>query len=157
MRRATLALTLAGAVLVGGVATAQNTAQDTVQNFVFSPGNPSDFATVTLYDGDPAEFGNMLATAEMGDGAVAKRLVGTGEDDETVKYVTIEIDGEVYTVETFSGGSSKNSIYLDIDDVDRDDAMTLGEMLEEVADNPEMLAQLERTSPDVSVQLAQRN
>ena len=153
MRRATLALTLAGAVLVGGFATAQ----DTTENFAFSAGDPSDFATVTLYDENPAEFGNVLAVAEMGDGAVAKSLVGTDEDDEAVEYVTVEIDGQVYTVETFPGGSSKNSIYLDVGDVDRDDAMTLGEMLEEVADNPETLAQLGRTSTEVSVQMAQSN
>ncbi len=149
MRHAALALTLVGTVALGGFATAQN--------LTFTPGNPSDFATVTLYDGDPATFGNVLATESTGDGPIAKHLVDTGEDDDTVKFVTLEIDGQVYTVETFSGGSSKNSIYLDINDVDREDAMTLGEMLEEIAENPDVLAQLERTSSNVSAQIAQSN
>ena len=150
MRRITLALILAG-VAFGGVATAE----------VFSTSNSSDFATVTLFDGDPVKFGNVLATAEMGDEASAERLLDTDENDDDkddpVKYVTIEIDDQVYTFETFAGGSSKHSIYLDIDNVDYEDAITLGELLEDVAADPDTLAQLERTSNDVSVQTAQRN
>ena len=149
MRQATLALTLAGAVTLGGLATAQD--------FNFTPGNPSDFAKVTLYDEDPAKFGDVLATTMMGSNPIAERLVDTDEDDDTVKYVTVEIDGKVYTFETFKGGSSKNSIYLDINNVDREDAMTLGEMLDAVAENPEALAEFEQTTPDVTVQLAQSN
>lgn len=146
MKRITLALTLAAAAL-GGVATAE----------AFSTGNPSDFATVTLFDEDPAKFGKVLATAEMSNSPVAKRIVDADDDDIIVRYVTIEIDGEVYTTKTFAGGSSKNSIYLDINDVDHEDAMTLGELLEEVAAEPDTLEQLERTSADVSVETAQRN
>lgn len=157
MRRATLALTLAGAVLVGGVATAQDTVQNTAHGFAFSPGDPSDFATVTLYDEHPARFGEVLATTTMGNSAVAERLVDTGEDDETVKYVTVEMDGQVYTFETFAGGSSKNSIYLDINNVDREDAITLGELLDAVASNPGTLAAFEQTTQDVSVQVVQSN
>lgn len=89
MRQATLALTSTGAILVGGVATAQ---------FAFSLGNPSDFATVTRYDGYPTKFGNALATVKMDDGAVAEHLVDTDEGNATVKYVTIQIGREVYTV-----------------------------------------------------------
>ncbi len=147
MKNATLTLALTGAVLFGGLASAQS----------FASNNPSDFAEVTLYDENPAKFGDVLATAMMGDGPVAERLVGTGDDDATVKYVTFEIGGQTFGVETFNGGSSKNSIYLDIDNVDRDDAITLGEFLDEVAQNPGVLAQLEQTSPSASAQLAQRN
>ena len=152
MKRITLALALAG-VALGGVATAEAT---------FSASNPSDFATVTLFDEDPAQFGKALAVAEMGDGPVAKRLINTGRDndvdeDDTAKYVTIEIDGEVYTIETFAGGSSKNSIYLDINDVDHEDAMTLGELLKDVAADPSTLEQLEKTSEDISAETAQRD
>ena len=147
MKNAALTLTLAGAVLLGGLAQAQT----------FTSGNPSDFAKVTLYDGDPADFGDVLATTMMGDSATASRLVGTGEDDASVEYVTIEIGGEVFTAETFPGGASKNSIYLDINNVDREDAMTLGELLNEIAEDPGTLAQLEQTSPSTSAQLVQSN
>ena len=148
MKRATLISTLVGAILIGGFATAHG----------FSSSAPSDFAAVTLYDEDPAAFGNVLAVAEMGDGPIAKRLIDTDDEDEDVtKYVTVELDGQLYTFETFPGGSSKNSIYLDINEVDLEDALTLGELLEEVAADPDTLTQLERTSTDVSVQAAQRN
>ena len=130
--KAALTLTLAGAVLLGGLAQAQTLASN----------NPSDFAEVTLYDENPADFGEVLATTMMGDSASAKRLVSTGEDDATVKYLTLEIDGQTYTVETFNGGSSKNPIYLDIGNVEREDAMSLGEFLDEVAQDPSVLEQL---------------
>lgn len=127
----------------------------------FSASNPSDFATVTLYDGDPAKFGKVLATAEMGDSPSAERLIDTDKDDtdkdDTVKYVTVEIGEKGYTIKTFRGGSSKHSIYLDINDVDHEDAMTLGELLEDVAADPSTLERLERTSTDVSVETAQRD
>ena len=131
MKNAILTLALAGATLFGGLATAQDA--------IFDVNNAS--AEVTFYDGNPANGGDVLETATMNNSPVAKRISNDDVRDYT-KYLTLEIDGEMYTVETFGGGSSKNSIYLDIGNVDRDDAMTLGEFLDEVAEDPSVLEQL---------------
>ena len=131
MKNAILTLALAGATLFGGFATAQDA--------IFEVDNAS--AEVTFYNGDPTNGGEVLGTATMNNSPIAKRLNNDDVEDYT-EYLTLEIDGEMYAVETFGGGVSKNSIYLDIGNVDRDNAMTLGELLDEVAEDPSVLEQL---------------
>lgn len=129
MRKATLILTLVGAVLLGGIASAQSRAIFEVPNVM---------AEVTFYDGNPADGGEVLETMRINNSPIARPI----KNAENTEYLTLDIDNQMYTVKTFGSGADKNSVYLDMNGVAREDALTLGQFLDEVAHNRAALEQL---------------
>lgn len=86
---------------------------------------------VTFYDGDPSANGEVLTTVNMNTSPIAS--VVDGDEVEGFEYITISDGVKTYTFETFPGGSSKYSIYLDQGEASRDDATSLTEMLDTLA------------------------
>ena len=129
MKNATLILSLVGAVLFGGFASAQTRAIFEVPNVI---------ANVTFYGGNPTEGGVILAQRRINNSPFAQTVHGA----EDTTYLTLEIEGQTYIVQTFPGGSDKYEIYLDINGVERENAVSLGQFLDEVANDPGTLEQL---------------
>lgn len=134
MKNATLTLTFVGAVLLGGLASAQSSTVERSALFEV----PNVMANVTFYDGDPADGGVKLAEERINNSPLA--MVFSGIEDTS--HLTVEIDGQSYTVKTFPGGTNKSAIYMDVDGVEREDAVTLGEMLDQVAADPSVLEEV---------------
>jgi len=101
---------------------------------------PLTWFDVTFYEGDPANGGEVLVQTQMNNLPVATRL---DEDDlEGTTHLTVAREGERVTFEVFPGGASKYAIYLDQGEADRDDAMTLAELLEGWAADPSFVEAL---------------
>lgn len=135
MKNTALTLTLVGAALAGGLANAQSSIFEHRALFEV----PNVIADVTFYDSDPRDGGVMLAEEHINNSPFAQVIYGI----EDAEYLTLVIDGQTYTVDTFSGGTSKHNIYLDMDGAERENAMTLAELLDDVAANPSAAAQLD--------------
>ena len=128
MKNATLILALVCAVLFGGLASAQSALFE-VSNVI---------ANVTFYGGNPAEGGVILAQKRINNSPFAQTVYGT----EDTTYLTLEIEGQTYSVQTFPGGSNKYEMYLDINGVARENAVSLGQFLDDVANDSGTLEQL---------------
>lgn len=129
MRKVTLILTLIGAVLLGGLASAQSRAIFEVPNVM---------AEVTFYDGNPASDGEVLETMRINNSPLARPI----ENAEDTEYLILNIDDQMYTVKTFGSGADKYSVYLDMNGVAREDALSLGQFLDEVAHDRVALEQV---------------
>ena len=138
MKNTALILTLVGAVLAGGLASAQSSIFE--QRALFEV--PNVMAEVTFYDGDPSDGGVMLAEARINNSPFAQVISGI----ENTEYLTLEIDGRTYTVNTFPGGTSKHSVFLNVNGLERENAVTLAELLDDIAVNPSAVAQLNEPS-----------
>ena len=57
-------------------------------------------------------------------------------------HLTLEIEDQTYTVRTFPSSSNKDAIYLDMNGVARENAVSLGQFLDAVANDPQTLEQL---------------
>ena len=113
MKNATLTLVLVGATLLSRFASAQREVFE-VSNVV---------ADVIFYDGNPADEGVILAEKRINNSPFAQTVYGT----EDTTHLTLEIEGRTYTAQTFPGGSNKYEIYLDINSVARENAVSLGQ------------------------------
>ncbi len=135
MKNTALTLTLAGAVLAGGLASAQSSIFE--RRAIFEV--PNFTGEVAFYSGDPKDGGVMVAEERINNSPVGQIIDGINNAD----HLTLTVDEQTYTVKTFPGSMGKFSIYLDTNGGVRENAMTLAELFDDAATNPSAVAQLE--------------
>lgn len=127
---------LAGSLLFAGMASAESL-------FV----TPNASAQVTFYNADPTTGADALASATVNNSPAAVAIDGI----DTATYATVTFEGESYTFALADSGKNKNEVVLELADTGTQSAslvsdtgtMTLTELLDGLAANPELLEQIQ--------------
>lgn len=138
MKRRLAASALAVTLLFTGLASAES---------LFSTDNAS--AQVTFYNADPADGGQTLATTIVNNSPVAVAIDGI----DNATYMTVTYEGESYSFALAESGVNKNEVVLDLTNsgenatpVADKGEVTLTDLMDALAENPELLEQLQSRS-----------